>query len=404
MATAYFLLRDTNKSVTLLERDRIAHGATGHNGGQIVAALETPLTELSNIFSYDLVLTGLKAINSAWDLLYSIIKEMGIETEIIEVLAYLALSTDGARFMLGEHQLRERIGLPMAELLIAEDAVGDMPEELRRLFRKISRKELEELILTRDRRYSCALIGRSGLMNSAIFCEELASKMLEKYPSRFKVYEDTLVEKIEFDKGAILRTPKHELNAQQIVLCTNGYGDLEINGQDLALKCKIEGVLGYMAGYLDERELRPTAAVYFGPGVSSQPNGYFYLSRRKYAKGLNQTLTSIGGPNKSFRKFSDNDLEEVLDEKEYVGIDDFNRMTIIDAPKDTRRDFSWKGLMGYTPNGIRIIGPDPANRSLLYNLGCNGIGILPSLYGGKRIARYVNGETLEPSIFDPEMQ
>ena len=90
--------------------------------------------------------------------------------------------------------------------------------------------------------------------------------------------------------------------------------------------------------------------------------------------------------------------------REYVGIDDFNRMTIIDAPKDTRRDFSWKGLMGYTPNGIRIIGPDPANRSLLYNLGCNGIGILPSLYGGKRIARYVNGETLEPSIFDPEMQ
>jgi hypothetical protein len=139
------------------------------------------------------------------------------------------------------------------------------------LFRKIPRKELEELILTRDRRYSCALIGRSGLINSAIFCEELASKMLEKYPSRFKVYEDTLVQKIEFGKGAILRTPKHELNAQQIVLCTNGYGDLEINGLDVALKCKIEGVLGYMAGYLDERELQPTATVYFSPGVSSQP-------------------------------------------------------------------------------------------------------------------------------------
>jgi len=95
-----------------------------------------------------------------------------------------------------------------------------------------------------------------------------------------------------------------------------------------------------MAGYLDERELRPTATVYFSPGVSSQPNDYFYLSTRKYAKGLNQTLTSIGGPNKPLRKFSDNDLEEVLDEKEYVGIDDFNRMTIIDAPQKIREGTS----------------------------------------------------------------
>jgi glycine/D-amino acid oxidase-like deaminating enzyme len=57
--------------------------------------------------------------------------------------------------------------------------------------------------------------------------------------------------------------------------------------------------------------------------------------------------------------------------------------------------------MGYTSNGIRLIGPDPANSSLIYNLGCNGIGILPSIYGGKRIAQYINGEALEPSIFDP---
>ena len=111
VATAYFLLHDTNKSVTLLERDRIAHGATGHNGGQVVAAIETPLTELSKNFDYDLISKGLKAINSAWDLLYSMVKEMRIEAEITEVLAYIALSIDGARFMLEENQLHERMGL-----------------------------------------------------------------------------------------------------------------------------------------------------------------------------------------------------------------------------------------------------------------------------------------------------
>jgi glycine/D-amino acid oxidase-like deaminating enzyme len=31
--TAYFTLRDTDKSVVLIDADKIAHGATGHNAG-----------------------------------------------------------------------------------------------------------------------------------------------------------------------------------------------------------------------------------------------------------------------------------------------------------------------------------------------------------------------------------
>ncbi|MBP7057276.1 FAD-binding oxidoreductase, partial [Candidatus Gracilibacteria bacterium] len=31
MTTAYYLLRETSEHVTLIEADRIAHGATGHN-------------------------------------------------------------------------------------------------------------------------------------------------------------------------------------------------------------------------------------------------------------------------------------------------------------------------------------------------------------------------------------
>lgn len=112
VATAYYLLRDTNKSIVLLERDKIAHGATGHNGGQVVAAFEAPLTELIENFGHELILEGLNAINSAWDLLYSMIEETGVRVEIQEVSSYLALSIDDARFMLEEGLLRERFGLP----------------------------------------------------------------------------------------------------------------------------------------------------------------------------------------------------------------------------------------------------------------------------------------------------
>ena len=57
--------------------------------------------------------------------------------------------------------------------------------------------------------------------------------------------------------------------------------------------------------------------------------------------------------------------------------------------------------MGYTHNGLRWVGEDPHHPHLWYNLGCNGIGILPAIAGAKRIARQMNGEDLGPALFDP---
>ncbi|MCX8513763.1 MAG: hypothetical protein ORN26_01900 [Candidatus Pacebacteria bacterium] len=49
-----------------------------------------------------------------------------------------------------------------------------------------------------------------------------------------------------------------------------------------------------------------------------------------------------------------------------------------------------------------MIGKDPKNEHLMYNLGCNGVGIMPSIYGGKKISQILNHEELPPSIFDIE--
>jgi glycine/D-amino acid oxidase-like deaminating enzyme len=89
----------------------------------------------------------------------------------------------------------------------------------------------------------------------------------------------------------------------------------------------------------------------------------------------------------------------------HKAIDDFIHTTYRYAPPgfiDYR--YLWHGLMGYTQNGVRLIGPEPANKTLLYNLGCNGVGILPSIYGGKKISQILNGEQLEESIFDPHIE
>ena len=59
--------------------------------------------------------------------------------------------------------------------------------------------------------------------------------------------------------------------------------------------------------------------------------------------------------------------------------------------------------MGYMDGGVRVIGAHPDHPRLLYNLGCNGVGFLPSIYGGERMARILAGERLPPSIFDPRI-
>ena len=49
----------------------------------------------------------------------------------------------------------------------------------------------------------------------------------------------------------------------------------------------------------------------------------------------------------------------------------------------------WNGLMGYTADGTRMIGPDPKIPGLWYNMGCNGVGFLYSIVGGKKVAEHV---------------
>jgi len=111
-------------------------------------------------------------------------------------------------------------------------------------------------------------------------------------------------------------------------------------------------------------------------------------------------LISIGGPEEPFEE----DLySREADYPEYAMqiIDTFIRE--IYAPgrqSSVEYEFTWHGLMGYTQNGVRMVGPEPQNKVLLYNLGCNGVGILPSIMGGRKIARHIAGEVVPPSIFD----
>jgi glycine/D-amino acid oxidase-like deaminating enzyme len=66
-------------------------------------------------------------------------------------------------------------------------------------------------------------------------------------------------------------------------------------------------------------------------------------------------------------------------------------------------DWRWKGLMGYTSSGARVVGRDPQLPTLFYNLGCNGNGLMSAVAGAVRVVKRLKGEDLPPSVFDPEV-
>ncbi|MFM2079025.1 MAG: hypothetical protein RJA49_2915, partial [Actinomycetota bacterium] len=68
-STAFFLLRDTDQAVLLVERGRIGYGATGHNAGQLATYFERPLLDLVEEYGFDLAIAAQRELDDSWDLI-----------------------------------------------------------------------------------------------------------------------------------------------------------------------------------------------------------------------------------------------------------------------------------------------------------------------------------------------
>ncbi len=161
--------------------------------------------------------------------------------------------------------------------------------------------------------------------------------------------------------------------------------------------------MGYMSGYIEKMNKPPIAMSYYATESSKALDPYFYLTRRlyEYEKGVQHNLISVGGPEVKLAEDTPYTRESDLPDERVEEIDEFLHTTYnLDPNKKIEYVFTWHGLMGYTKNGVRMVGPEPQNPILLYNLGCNGVGILPSVMGGRVLARHIAGEAVAPGIFD----
>lgn len=417
VSTAYYALKHTNSDVALIEAGKAAQGATGHNAGQIVSYFERQFSDLVQEYGLEMAGQAQAAIDSGWLLIEEIFAETHITTPIERFTGYAGFQ-DLTEILihLENNYFTKKAKLQVEPLTLAIEAeeLKNIPAKYEGLYNRLPQKHILSLLETDDKRFIAMISAQKGCMNSALFCEDVIDYMLNTYPNRFALIEQSPVsEVILSEKSASLKIHHHTVAAEKVVLCTNGFEQYNITnlaGKDInqSFHHLVRGSVGYMAGYLETYQRSPVAISYLpkhdGENESAfEADPYFYLTRRTFQDGKKkQSLVCIGGPESLMDDTNNYQKQHPYPQEAQEAIDQFLHKTFKYAPKKKiKYKYKWHGLMGYTPNGVRCIGPEPRNPILLYNLGCNGVGILPCIYGGKKISQFLNGEKLKPSVFDP---
>lgn len=415
--TAYFTLRDTDHAVLLLEGDKVAHGATGHNAGQLVSYFERSFESMVQEFGISMASEGVRAVEHAWDLLADVVREAGLTTPIHIFTGYAGVCMLPQLIEhLEENRLKLMGGLIPDRILISKDwkEVDMIPEQYAELYECAPAKDILTLLETDSAEYIAAIATKKGCANSALLAEEIAGYLMTLYPERFRLHEETMVSSVDLHaQGARLVANTHHITATRVVLATNGFENFTITNTegpdiDTSFHHEVSGLVGYMAGYLEKRADAPIAISYYSKTLERSnddvSDDYFYLTRRPFEHegSTAWTLLCTGGPDSPLPDLAQYSRAEGCNEEVKKEIDTFLASDYRLYPETgTEYEFCWHGLMGYTPNLIRRAGVEPLNPVLMYNLGCNGVGLLPSIMGAARLARLLHGEILSPSIFDP---
>jgi glycine/D-amino acid oxidase-like deaminating enzyme len=414
ISTAFFILKYTNKKVVVLDQGKLAHGATGHNAGQVVARFERPISDIENEFGFEMTKDALHLMENSWSLFEEIFNDSKIDISLSKVTGsrgYTSLYQ--VLIALKDREVEIRSGITVGDFFISDNApfVKSIPNIFSSLYKVVPQQVILNMLETSDKSYYSVATDKVACVNSALLCQEVVGYLSNKYKDRFNIYENTSIKKVVLKKDkAILDAIKHTVNAERVVLCTNGFEKLEIfNEHGLEIDKKfhhlVGGVVGYMSGYLENMNKKPTALAYFSDDSDPNENDpFYYLTRRVHdLNDQKHNLVCVGGPELPIEDREDYLFDYDYPEKVHQDIDNFIKKTYeIDPNKKIDYQFTWHGLMGYTPNRIRLIGEEPKNRVLLYNLGCNGIGIIPSVLGGRRISKIIAGDKVRPSIFDPK--
>ena len=91
VATAFFLLRGTPYNVLLIERDRVARGATGRNAGQMTTYFERPLSEIAEQFDAERVVEAQRGFDGAHELFDIMVAETAATVRVERFVGHMGM-------------------------------------------------------------------------------------------------------------------------------------------------------------------------------------------------------------------------------------------------------------------------------------------------------------------------
>jgi glycine/D-amino acid oxidase-like deaminating enzyme len=411
IATSFFILRETDGSVLLVERDRVARGATGRNAGQLTAYFERPLCDIAAEFGPEAAGDAERFLDEGHDLFDLMVAESGATVRVERHLGHMGMFN---RHHVDVHlrcmQIRDQSGLRPHACVISEDAefLPDIPAGLAEFHSVVPQATVRELLDVEDDRYTAVLSAPAGSANSGLLCQQALGYLQRAHADRFVYADCTNVDRVVVDQERVMvNAGGHRVTAGHVVLCTNGFVDHVVTDGAgspvrLAEDQQIVGRVAYMTAFIERGSRRPVAMSYIRNVVIGGDTPYAYVTRRTYDTAAGTaSLTCVGGPEYDFRDpVYTRDapfpgaLLQMIDE-------DVRPFACRTRPAGRPYDFHWHGLMGYNRSRLRVVGAHPGHERLLYNLGCNGVGFLASISGGERVARRLAGGPMEPSVFDP---
>jgi len=412
IATAFFLLRETPLSVVLLERDRVARGATGRNAGQLTTYFERPLSAIAEEFGAARAAEAQRGIEGAHDLLDVIVRESGATVRVERFVGHMGMfNAHQVEVHLRCQAIRDQGGLGRQSVVVSEEAdyLPQLSEAYAGLFTVVPQAEVRDLLEISDDRYTAVLSARAGCANSGLLCQQTLAFLTHRFSNRFSYADHTNVERVTVTSdGVAVEAEGGCATGRHVVMCTNGFVDHTIEDETgrlivLGEGQAITGRVAYMTAFAEAEPRSPAAFSYIrNTVIGDDAAPYVYVTRRTYDRPEDTiTLTCMGGPEYPFHEpvydrgaAFPGALLQAMDEE-------VRPYAQPHRPPGRPYDFHWHGLMGYNDGGIRVVGRHPRSERLLYNLGCNGVGFLPSVYGGYRVSRLLAGDHFGPSIFDP---
>jgi hypothetical protein len=419
ITTAYYILKHTKHSVTIVEKGKIAHWATWHNAGQVAAYFDTPFDELVYRYGLDASIEAYEDVRSAWVKLEEILMRTKIPVRFSSFVGHAGCITQqDLHFHLERKLLRQKKWMQIDAILVSQERLAKNPQQAvyQALITPVPHATILDHLQTNDTRYIAALAMRKGTMNSALFCEELLNWMLARYPNRIDVYTHTKVNEVHLHEQQCIidvtsKLPRHTISANRIILATNWFVNLTIRNHSWKAVNKkfsknVSWLIWYMAWYIDTREMPATAISYFVPKDQLQSDNniqsYYYLTRRPFSTTPHDaSLVCLWWPEKELEEHEQyhHDLPypaEILEQ-----LTAFMHHTYRYAPQKVNYTFHRHGLMWFTNSWVRIAWPEPENNALYYNVWCNGVGIMSAIYGARKISQLLLGKKMKKSIFDP---